>query len=245
VIERQNVSRYVDVAGAVEGRDRDDVVSDVERRLGDIHFPLEYHAEVLAAETQPTGRLISIALAAALGILLLLQAFLGTWRLAFLCLLTIPLGLTGGVLAALAAGGTLSLGSYIALFAVFGFAARASLLLCDRIGDSQRREREPTGAALVVRSAREQLVPAAMTALATAAVFGTVLIGGSGPGYELLRPAAAVVLGGLLTSLPLTLFVLPILYVRFGFAPAAEAARASEAREEPVPEAPARFEPGS
>jgi CzcA family heavy metal efflux pump len=225
VIRRQNVSRYVDLAANVDGRDRDAVVADVERRLQDVAFPIEYHAEVLSADTQPLGRLISIGIAAAIGIFLLLQAFLGSWRLAALSFFTLPISLAGGVLAALAAGGKLSLGSYIALFAVFGFATRSSVLLLDRFRQLQPEEGDAVGAGIVLTGARERFAPVVMTGLATGLVFTAVLIIGGRPGYELLRPAAAVLLAGLVTSLLLILFVLPVLYLRFGFSRAAEVAR--------------------
>jgi len=232
VVNRQNVSRYVDVAADIGGRDRDAVVSDVQRRLEAMSFPIEYHAEVLAADRQPTGRLLAIAIAAALGIFLLLQAFLGSWRLAALAFLTLPLALAGGVLATLPAGGTLSFGSYIALFAVFGFAARSTVLLFDRFRQLEQREGLPFGPELVLRGARERVVPIVMTALATALIFVVVLVIGGRPGYELLRPLAAVLVGGLLTSLVVALILVPILYLRFGFSTATE----KVAEPEPAPE---------
>jgi len=222
VIRRQNVSRYVDVAANLDGRNRDGVVADVARRLQDVAFPLEYHAEVLSADTQPVGRLISIGIAAAIGIFLLLQAFLGSWRLAALSFFTLPMAVAGGVLGTLATGGKLSLGSYIALFAVFGFATRSSVLLLDRFRQLEPGEGEAVGAGMVLTGARERFAPVVMTGLATGLVFIAVLIMGGRPGYELLRPAAAVLLAGLVTSLLLILFLLPVLYLRFGFSRAAE-----------------------
>ncbi len=106
---------------------------------------------MLAADTQPVGRLIAIAIAAVIGMFLLLQAFFGSWRLAALCLLTPPIGVAGGVAAVLAAGGTLSFGSYIALFALFGFAIRSGVLLFDRFRQLEQDEGEAFGASLVLR----------------------------------------------------------------------------------------------
>jgi Cu/Ag efflux pump CusA len=232
VVNRQNVSRYVDVAADIGGRDRDAIVSDVQRRLEAMSFPIEYHAEVLSADRQPMGRLLAIAIAAALGIFLLLQAFLSSWRLAALAFLTLPLALAGGVLATLPSGGTLSFGSYIALFAVFGFAARSTVLLFDRFRQLEQREGLPFGPELVLRGARERVVPIVMTALATGLIFVVVLVIGGRPGYELLRPLAAVLVGGLLTSLVVALVLVPILYLRFGFSTAAE----KVAEPEPAPE---------
>jgi Cu/Ag efflux pump CusA len=236
VINRQNVSRYVDVAATADGRDRDAVVSDVQRRLGAMTFPIEYHAEVLSADRQPAGRLIAIAIAALVGIFLLLQAFLGSWRLAALAFLTLPLALAGGVLATLPGGGTLSFGSYIALFAVFGFAARCTVMLFDRFRRLEREEGLAFGADLVLRGARERIVPVLMTAVAAESIFLAVLIIGGRPGYELLRPAAAVLVGGFVSALVLTLVVQPILYLRFGLSTVPEPSAEPAPTDEDAPE---------
>jgi CzcA family heavy metal efflux pump len=228
IIKRQDVSRYVDVGASVSGRDRDAVVRDVQSSLQRLRFPIEYHAEVLAADTQPTWRLISIAIAAMIGMFLLLQVLLGSWRLATFAMLTLPLGVLGAPAAVLAAGGTLSLGSYIGLFAVFGLAARAGLLLFDRIRQLETDEGEEFGAGLVMRAARERLVPVAMTATTAGLLSAAVLILGSRPGLELLHPIAVVFVGGLITTVALNVLVLPVLYVRFGVSRAAEREAARE-----------------
>jgi CzcA family heavy metal efflux pump len=228
VIKRQAVSRYVDVAGRVSGRDRDAVVSDVENRLLQLNFPSEYHATVLSAETQPTSLLILVAIAAVIGMFLLLQAVLESWRLATLSILTVPIGLVGGLVAVLAAGGTLSFGSYAALLALFGLATRGCVYLFGRVRALQQDEGDTPAADLVLRAARERLGPVVTSALATGLVFLPVLIMGSRPGLELIHPAAVVFVGGLITTALVTLFVLPVLYLRFGLSPAGEAAEPEE-----------------
>jgi CzcA family heavy metal efflux pump len=216
VIKRQAVSRYLDVGLNVGGRDRGAVVSDVERRLDEIRYPLEYHAEVLAVDGQPTSKLIGLAIAAAVVIFLMLQAFLGSWRLATLSLLTFPVALAGGVLAALATGGELSFGSLIGLVAVFGIALRNGLSLIDRFRHLDLHEGEAFGSSLVLRGASERLAPILMTAFATALVISPLVVRGGIVGYELVQPMAVVVLGGLITSTLLNLFVVPTLYLQFG-----------------------------
>ena len=228
VINRQAVSRYVDVAGRVSGRDRDAVVSDVENRLLQLNFPSEYHATVLSAETQPTGLLILVAIAAVIGMFLLLQAVLESWRLATLSILTVPIGLVGGLVAMLAAGGTLSFGSYAALLALFGLATRGCVYLFGRVRALQQDEGDTPAADLVLRAARERLGPVVTSALATGLVFLPVLVMGSRPGLELIHPAAVVFVGGLITTALVSLFVLPILYLRFGLSPAGETAEPEE-----------------
>jgi Cu/Ag efflux pump CusA len=214
VIRRQAVSRYVDVAANVSGRDRGAVAGDVRTALQNTRFPIEYHAQVLAADKRPAWRLVTIAAVA--GMLLLLQAFFGSWRLAILSLLTMPVGVAGGLLAAFAVGDKLSFGSYIALFAILGLSIRGGVLLFDRYRELEQEDGEPFGAQLVVRGARERLAPVLLTGVAVACVFLPVLIMGTRPGLELLHPLAVVTVGGLVTSVPFTLFVLPVLYLRFG-----------------------------
>ena len=228
IIKRQDVSRYVDVGASFSGRDRDAVVSDVQSSLEGLSFPIEYHAEVLAADTQPTWRLVSIAIAAVIGMFLLLQVLLGSWRLATFAALTLPLGVLGAPAAVLATGGTLSFGSYIGMFAVFGLAARAGLLLFDRIHQLEADEGEAFGAGLIMHAARERLAPVAMTATTAGLLSVAVLILGSRPGLELLHPIAVVFVGGLITTVAVNVLVLPVLYARFGLSRAAEREAARE-----------------
>jgi Cu/Ag efflux pump CusA len=233
VIHRESVSRYLDVIADVSGRGRDEVVGDVERSLAATSFPIEYHAEVLSAERQPVGKLLAIGLTAAVVAFLLLQAYFGSWRLAILAFLTFLLPVAGGLLATLPGGGDLSFGSYIALFTVFGLAVRSGILLVDRLRALERDEKLPFGVDLVVRGARERLLPVLATFLAGVLVYGLVLVLGGRAGYELLRPMAAVLVGGVITTALVVLYVLPAFYLRFAAAPEAEA------EEEEAPETPA------
>jgi Cu/Ag efflux pump CusA len=213
VIRRDAVQRRIDVSADVRGRSFGAVERDVQRRLDRLPFPLEYHAELLtpAAERRAAERrVVSIAIAAAIGILLLLQAAFRSWRLAALVFLTLPLALAGGLLAAWIAGGTISIGSIAGFLAVLGIAARNGLLLGSRYQDLGRYE--PVGQRLVLDGAGDRLAPTLTTAVATAlAVLPFVLLGDIA-GLELLQPMAVVLLGGLITSTLVAVFVLPALY---------------------------------
>jgi CzcA family heavy metal efflux pump len=215
-IQRQAVSRYVDVSASVNGRDPGAAAAEVERALENIDFPLESHAEVFAAQGQPRGHLIAIAIAAAIGMLVLLQALFASWRLAALLLLALPVAVAGGLVAALADGGTLSFGSYLGLLVVFGLAVRNGVLLVDRYRQLREDEGEGGAPALVVRGAQERLAPVLTTAIAAALVFLPLVVAGSRAGFEVVHPLAVAVLGGLVTSTLLALFVLPALYAHFG-----------------------------
>jgi Cu/Ag efflux pump CusA len=124
----------------------------------------------------------------------------------------------------LAAGGTLSFGSCVALLALFGLGTRGCVYLFGRVRELERDRGDASAADLVVSAARERMGPVVTTALAAGLVFVPVLIMGSRPGLELIQPAAVVFVGGLITSTLVSLFVLPILYLQFGLSRAAEAA---------------------
>jgi CzcA family heavy metal efflux pump len=231
VIERDAVSRRVDVAADVSGRSLGAVAGDIEDRLANSRFPIEYHAEVLERTTGKeigTTRMLAFAIAAALAIFLLLQSAFRSWRLAVLALLTLPVALVGGVLAALIDGGELSLGALIAFLALFGIAARTGVTLIRHFQDLEREEREPFGPALILQGARDRLVPIVTAASAIALVMLPFAIMGSSPGLEIVNPMAIVILGGLVSSTFLSLFLLPALYLRFGSGPRPEVAPEEE-----------------
>jgi Cu/Ag efflux pump CusA len=213
VIRRDAVQRRIDVSADVRGRALGAVERDVQRRLGGLAFPLEYHAELLAPAAERRAaerRTISVAIAAAIGILLLLQTAFRSWRLAALVFLTLPLALGGGLLAAWIAGGTISIGSIAGFLAVLGIAARNGMLLVSRYQDLGRSR--PVGPRLVLHGAGERLVPTLTTAVGTAMAVLPLVLLGEVAGLELLQPMAVVVLGGLITSTLVALFVLPALY---------------------------------
>jgi Cu/Ag efflux pump CusA len=80
----------------------------------------------------------------------------------------------------------------------------------------EREEDEPFGMSLALRGARERLSPILMTALACGLALVPLVIAGDIPGHEIEYPMAIVILGGLITSTLLNLFVVPSLYLRFG-----------------------------
>ena len=98
---------------------------------------------------------------------------------------------------------------------MFGIAARNGILMISHFQHLERYEGEPFGPALVLRGAQERLAPILMTALATGLALVPLAVAGSIPGHEIEHPMAIVILGGLVTSTLLNLFVLPSLYLRF------------------------------
>ena len=218
-IEREQQSRRIDVGANVEGRDLAAVVDDVEEQMQGVAFPREYHAEVIGESTELKAsqyRLMLFGGAALLAILLILHAAFGSFRLALLTFLLLPMALVGGVLAVWLGDGVLSLGSLVGFLAVFGIAARNGILMISHFQRLEREEGQAFGPELVLQGATERLAPILMTASATGLALVPLVFAGSIPGHEIEHPMALVILGGLITATMLNLFVLPSLYLRFG-----------------------------
>jgi len=219
VVNHNDLFRTIDVGANIDDtRDLGSVVDDVEDALDRVDWPTEFSAEMLGEYTErqaASDRLLLCAIAAAVLIFLLLQASFGSWRLATLSFMTLPIALVGGVLAAFFWGGVLSLGSLVGFLTVFGIVARNGIMLISHAQHLERHEGVSFGPGLVVRAAMERLVPIMMTVLTTGLALIPLVAAGSIPGQEIEHPMAIVILGGLITATLLNLFVVPSLYLRF------------------------------
>jgi Cu/Ag efflux pump CusA len=217
-IHHEGLFRSIDVSANVRDRDLGSVIGDLERRMDEVDWPLGFHAELLGeyAERQAaSSRLRLFAIVAAIGVFLLLQASFASWRLAALSFATLPVALIGGVIAAYLGGGVITLGSLVGFFTVLGIVARNGIMLISHYQHLERFEGVPFGPELVIRGARERVVPIMMTVLTTGLVLVPLILAGQVPGNEIEHPMAIVIFGGLITATLLNLFVVPALYLRF------------------------------
>jgi Cu/Ag efflux pump CusA len=110
-----------------------------------------------------------------------------------------------------------SLGSIVGLLAVLGIAARNGVVLIDHYQRLVGQEEVPARLELVIRGARERLPSILASSAAIFAALLPMVIFGGRPGLEILQPTALVIMGGLVASTLVTLFVLPVVYLAFGF----------------------------
>jgi Cu/Ag efflux pump CusA len=219
VIQRESASRYINVEANVSGRDLAAVAEDVIAAVRQVDFPLGYRPELLGEYKElrtASQRLFLVEIGALIGIFILLQASFASWRLATLAFAILPIAFVGGVFAAFLAGGVLSLGSLIGFITVLGIAARNGILLLSHYQHLQLEEGMSFGPELVLRGARERLAPILMTAITTGMALLPLVWVGNKPGHEIEFPMAVVILGGLVTSTLVNLFVMPSLYMFFG-----------------------------
>lgn len=211
VIKREDMQRRIDVGGNVEeGVALSTIAKEVARRLATVAFPAGYYPVLLGeyAERQAAeARLRVFTLLAAVIILLLLHTSFKRWTLALMAFLAFPTALVGGIV---------SLGSLVGFLTVLGIAARNDIMMISHFQHLELHEGESFGSDLILRGARERLAPILMTALTTGLALLPLVVAGNIAGHEIEYPMAIVILGGLVTSTLLNLFVIPALYLRFG-----------------------------
>jgi CzcA family heavy metal efflux pump len=219
VIRHVDVSRSIDVTAAVSGRDLGSVIDDVKQGLSQVEFPMEYHAAIVgdfeigrAADRKALGFAIAVVVA----ILLLVQAAIGNWRLAALIFLMLPLSLAGAAVAALINGRVVSIGSIAGFLAILGLAARQAIMQIRHCQHLERQGGQTLGDELVRRGAGERFAGVLTSVFTMALMFVPLAIAGQIAGLEIVHPMAIVILGGLVSTTLLTLFVVPVLYQRFG-----------------------------
>lgn len=227
-INRENVQRKIAINVNVANRDQLSVVNDIKERIqAEINLPEGYRVEYggqFESEAQASKRLLLASILSIAAIFLLLYHELRQPVLSAIVLANLPLALIGGVMAIWLSSGMLSIPAIIGFITLFGIATRNGILLISRY-EALKGE----GLSLIdriVEGSRDRLLPIAMTALTTALALIPLAFAGDKPGNEIQSPMAVVILGGLLSSILLNMFVVPAIYMVY------EGKRKSDKRED-------------
>ena len=218
-ISHEGARRVQPVTSDVTGRDVASFTDALGNALARVRLPRGVYTEIAgtaAAQKTAQHELLMRSLLVAAGIVMLLWMAFGSTRRMLLVLVNLPFALVGGVFAVFATSGVLSLGSLVGFVTLFGISTRNAIMLISHYDHLVRVEGATWGIETAIRGATERLGPVTMTTLVTALGLLPLAIGRGAPGREIEGPLAIVILGGLVTSAVLTLFVLPTLALRFG-----------------------------
>jgi cobalt-zinc-cadmium resistance protein CzcA len=215
-VSRENASRFVTVQSNVAGRDLVGFVDDVKRAIAtQVRLPQGYSV-VYGGQfenQQRAAQRLAVVVPVALGLIfLLLFVTFRALKQAVLIMVNAPFALVGGIAALWLSGEYMSVPASVGFIALLGIAVLNGVVLVSYF--DQLRAQGLAADAIVREGSRRRLRPVLMTASITA--FGLLpLLLASGPGSEIQKPLAIVVIGGIVTSTVLTLLVLPVLYRRF------------------------------
>lgn len=213
-INRENVQRKTIVSANVSGRDQKSVVQEIRTQIAaNIDLPEGYHIEYggqFEAEAGASRTLFVTSLLSILVIFLLLFQEFREIKIAGIILLNLPLALIGGVFSIWLTNGIISIPAIIGFITLFGIATRNGILLVSHF--KTLREQGSDLYDTIVEGSIDRLSPILMTALTAGLALIPLAIAGSEPGNEIQSPMAKVIIGGLLTSTLLNLFIVPVIY---------------------------------
>lgn len=213
-INRENMNRRIVVSANVEGRDLRGTVDDARKSIEEsVMLPEGYnvvYSGQFESEAAATRTLVLASIGALVIILLLLYMEFHDITESLIILVNMPLAMIGGVLMLRITSGELNIPAIIGFISLLGITTRNGMLLISRY-NSLKHE----GLSLsdrIVSGSTDRLLPIVMTALTSALALAPLALRGGDPGNELQSPMAIVILGGLLTSTLLNIFIIPILY---------------------------------
>ncbi|MGM9860400.1 MAG: efflux RND transporter permease subunit [Muribaculaceae bacterium] len=214
VVNREDVKRRIVISANVADRDLRGVVDDIRERVdASIALPANYYITYggqFESEQAASRTLALTSLCALLVVLMLLYGQFKNWAESLVILLNIPLAMIGAVLILVFTGGELNIPAIIGFISLLGITTRNGMLLMSRynalaaegVGLNER----------IDQGSSERLLPIVMTALTSALALLPLALTGDRTGNEIQSPLAVVILGGLVTSTILNVFVIPAVY---------------------------------
>jgi CzcA family heavy metal efflux pump len=219
-INRENVERKTVVSANVAGRDQKSVIEEIQSIINEkIKLPEGYHIQYggqFEAEAAAAKTLVVTSLLSLLVIFLLLYQEFKRVKIAAIILLNLPLALIGGIFSIYFTSGILSIPAIIGFITLFGVATRNGILLVSHyktLEEEAALQSNPQNLyEIIIQGSKDRLSPILMTALTAGLALIPLAIAGDMPGNEIQSPMAKVILGGLLTSTLLNIFIVPIVY---------------------------------
>lgn len=212
-INRENVKRRIIVSCNIEGRDLRGAINEIQQAIdADVELPEGYYVNYGGQfeNEEEAGRILLLtSIGALLIIMLLLYGQFRSWSQTALILLNMPLALIGGILILWMTGGEVNIPAIIGFISLLGISTRNGMLLISHynsLAALQLRDR-------IVSGSTDRLLPIVMTALTSALALVPLAVNGSEPGNEIQSPMAMVILGGLISSTVLNLYVVPAVYM--------------------------------
>ena len=220
IINRENAQRRIVVLANSSGRDLDSLVKEIQSKIKqNVELPESYfitYGGQFESQQKAARLMIVLGLLALAGIFLVLYAHFKSTFISIQVMLNIPMAFIGGIVGIYLTNKTISIASLVAFVTLCGIASRNGIMMISHYLHLLKHEGEKFTEEMVIRGSLERLVPVLMTALTAILGLMPLAFAGGEPGKEILHPVAIVIVGGLISSTLLDIFVTPTVFFHFG-----------------------------
>lgn len=220
IINRENAQRRIVVQANSSGRDLESLMGEIQKSIKDkVDMPSGYfinYGGQFESQQQASKLMILLGLLSVISIFVILYAHFKSSFISFQVMLNIPMAFIGGVVAIFITDGTISIASLVAFVTLCGIASRNGIMMISHYLHLMKHEGESFSKEMVIRGSLERLVPVLMTALTAILGLLPLVLSAGDPGKEILHPVAVVIVGGLISSTLLDMFVTPTVFYHFG-----------------------------
>jgi CzcA family heavy metal efflux pump len=218
IINRENASRRIVLQANSEGVSLDVLVVKIRKAISSLELPVGYHIELggqFKSEEEASRLVTFLGLISLFGIVVFLYAHFKSLMMSFQVLTAIPLALIGSIVAVYMTERVLSVATLIAFITLCGIASRNGVLMISHYLQLLVKDNEEFNKETIIRGSQERLIPVLMTALTAIFALTPIIFSKGDPGKEILYPVAVVIVGGLITSTFLDIFVTPVVFYNY------------------------------
>ncbi|MBY0415198.1 MAG: efflux RND transporter permease subunit, partial [Bdellovibrionales bacterium] len=220
IINRENSQRRIVVQANSQGRDIESLINEVKSKIDkNVQMPAGYFVSFggqFESQQQASQLMVFLAIMSIIGIYLVLYMHFKSAFIAIQIMLNIPMAFIGGIIGIYLTGKVISVASLVAFVTLCGIASRNGIMMLSHYLHLMEHEGESFTKEMVIRGSLERLVPVLMTALTAILGLVPLVLAGGEAGKEILHPVAVVIVGGLISSTLLDIFVTPTIFFHFG-----------------------------
>ena len=219
IINRENSQRRIVVFANSSGRNLHSLLNEIQTKIGQVQLPAGYsvtYGGQFESQQQAAKLMSFLALLSVLGVFGVLYLHFNSVFISLQVMLNIPMAFIGGVVGIYLTDKSVSVASLVAFVTLCGIASRNGIMMISHYLHLMKYEGEKFSEHMVIRGSLERLVPVLMTALTAILGLLPLALAGGTPGKEILHPVAVVIVGGLISSTLLDMFVTPAVFFHFG-----------------------------
>jgi Cu(I)/Ag(I) efflux system membrane protein CusA/SilA len=220
MVNRENLQRRIVVSANSHGRDLGSLVHEIQNKINaKVKLPEGYFIEYggqFETQERASRLILFLGTISLLGVFFVLYVHFKSVMLTLQIMLNVPLALIGSIIAIYFTGRELSVATMIAFITLCGIATRNGIMMISHYIHLIKEEGESFTEQMVIRGSIERLVPVLMTALSAILALSPLLFAKGEPGKEILHPVAVVIIGGLISSTLLDIFVTPAVFYKYG-----------------------------